>query len=85
MIPIGDITSIPSGVSRTDPGAESCSVRAPLSILKTIKEMQKMIRMYEKQSAFSARQVLAVILALILMSSWTIRSTSWATKTWRCR
>lgn len=27
-----------------------------------------MIRMYEKQSAFSARQVLAVILALILMS-----------------
>ena len=28
-----------------------------------------MIRMYEKQSAFSARQVLAVILALILMSA----------------
>ena len=27
-----------------------------------------MIRMYEKQSTFSARQVLAVILALILMS-----------------
>ena len=44
-------------------------VRAPLSIPKTIKEMQKMIRMYEKQSAFTARQVLAVILALILMSA----------------
>ena len=28
-----------------------------------------MIRMYEKQSAFTARQVLAVILALILMSA----------------
>lgn len=44
-------------------------VRAPLSIPKTIKEMQKMIRMYEKQSAFTARQVLAVIIALILMSA----------------
>lgn len=28
-----------------------------------------MIRMYEKQSAFTARQVLAVIIALILMSA----------------
>ena len=44
-------------------------VRAPLSIPKTIKEMQEMIRMYEKQSAFFFFFFLAVIFPLFLMSA----------------
>ncbi|MBQ8162036.1 MAG: C40 family peptidase [Clostridia bacterium] len=50
--------------------AEPCENRAPRSVQSTKKkEMQKMIRMYEKQSPITARQVLAIILALILMSA----------------
>ena len=58
MIPIGDSTSIPSGVSRTDSGSGALLVQG--SVFHTnYKEIQKMIRMNEKDSIMTAKQVLA--------------------------
>ena len=66
MIPTGDSTFIPSGVSRTD--SESGALHGQGSVFHTnYKEMQKMIRMNEKDSIMTVKQVLAVIIALILM------------------
>ena len=68
MIPTGDSTFIPSGVSRTD--SESGALHGQGSVFHTnYKEMQKMIRMNEKDSIMTVKQVLAVIIALILMTA----------------
>ena len=68
MIPIGDSIFIPSGVSRTD--SESGALHGQGSVFHTnYKEIQKMIRMNEKDSIMTAKQVLAMIIALILLSA----------------
>ena len=68
MIPIGDSIFIPSGVSRID--SESGALLVQGSVFYTnYKEIQKMIRMNEKDSIMTAKQVLAMIIALILLSA----------------